>query len=84
MAESQHHDREVSTEKNWELRDKDGVLCVPDIDATREEIRVVIEAGNTKQPQNAPHHAISDDGDLIESNATMDEELLDGAIEGAL
>lgn len=66
----------------WHLRDSEAEICVPDVEATAEEMRVVVEAANAKQPDTAPHYATSVDGDeRVESEESMDIDAVDAALE---
>lgn len=67
----------------YTLYTSDDEPAVPNITATPEEMLMAVEAANTKQSDTAPHYAVSEDGDRIETDATMDESVVDRALQNA-
>lgn len=64
----------------WTLRDNRDYPNVEDIDATREEMEAGVKAANTMHPAGAPHYAVNEDGDKIETDETMPREKVEAAL----
>lgn len=66
----------------YTLYTADGAVAVDDIEATAEEMLLAIKAANTKQPDSAPHYAVSGD-EQLQTDDTLDERIVDSAMDGA-
>lgn len=68
----------------WTLRDNRDYPNVEGLESPdRDEILVALKAANTMHPDGAPHHAMTDDGERIETDETMPRADIEAAIENA-
>lgn len=70
--------------QRWDLRDQHGRVVVADLVGDADELEVACRAANTKHPEGAPHHATAQEGEeRVETDETMNEDVIDAAAERA-